>query len=170
MGASSTGTVATKKEVMTLSGESVMLALVDAAEGKLLPPPPGPKYEVRSLTLGCAHTPCKKGRPLNRGCGFYGCVAAVCDNHSWCCTNEWNDDCVAEFLNTCQRRCDCGGVFTDGPPYYPDASPCVSAVYTLGILGGGIGDTYCSETWWDGYCIAETDQVDITAACHPACQ
>ena len=37
-------------------------------------------------------------------------------------------------------------------------------------MGGGIGDTYCSEVWWDWICIAETDQLDITAACHPPCQ
>jgi len=170
VGASTTGTVATKKEQMTLSGESVMLALVDAQKGGVEPTSGGAQYQVLSYSPGCAHSPCRLGAALDPTCGWYGCVAAVCDKYSWCCTNVWNYKCYLEFLNSCQRRCDCNQVFTAGPAFYPDASLCVSEVYSLGTGGGGIGDTYCTEVEWDGICVAETDQLDITAACHPPCQ
>ena len=120
-----------------------------------------------ALTIGCAHSPCHEGAPLNPACGFYGCVARICEDDSWCCTVEWDDRCVAEMA-WCHHRCDCNQVFTSGEPFYPDASPCVSAVYSLG--GDGTGDHYCSEVWWDGICVAETGWPAITASCHPACQ
>jgi hypothetical protein len=161
VGVSATGTLTTPNGGrLALSGESAMLDHISAL-GEKLPPPPGSNFRVESLTIGCAHSPCKTGGPLNMYCGMYSCVATICALDSYCCTNGWIQRCVDEMVN-CPRRCDCSQVHTEGIPFYPDASPCTLAVYN--------GDTYCSDSWWDNICVAETYLPNYQAACNPICQ
>ncbi|HXJ23405.1 MAG TPA: hypothetical protein VMT03_24540 [Polyangia bacterium] len=160
VGVSATGTVASQDRALRLSGESVMLDHISAL-GEKLPPPPGTTFRIESLTLGCTHSPCKTGGPLASGCGMYGCVADVCAMDSFCCSTSWIQRCVNEMIN-CSRRCDCSQVHTTGYPFYPDASNCTIAIYNE--------DTYCSDTWWDNLCVAETFLPNNQTACNPMCQ
>jgi len=60
---------------------------------------------------GCEPTPDAKG------CGGCGCEECVCKNDAWCCTNEWDGQCVDECIN------DCGGCpFEEKPVNCGDAA------------------------------------------------
>jgi hypothetical protein len=161
IGVSATGTVSSGRGDLRLAGESAMLDHLSAHLDKL-DLPPGQMFMVRSLTLGCAHSPCKTGGPLNSLCGQYGCVAAVCASDSYCCTTSWIQRCVNEMPLDCPRRCDCSQVRTAGMAFYPDADPCTVAIYSE--------DSYCCDWSWDSLCVAETFLPVNIAACNSACQ
>jgi hypothetical protein len=169
VGATATGTVTKKDGPVAEAGESATVEILSPG-GEPMMQPAGSQVKALSLSIGCLHSPCHAGLPLDPACGFYSCVATICSNDidPYCCHVEWDSICIGEVTQYCQRRCDCSGVFTDGLPYYPDASPCTAAVYSRG--GDGTGDHYCSEVWWDGICISETSSPSITASCHPPCQ
>jgi hypothetical protein len=136
--------------------------LILAGAGCISAPDDDQPTEVKEGALfGCSHSPCKTGGPLVSGCGDYGCVAYICSFDSYCCNNAWDGYCVSEVAN-CARRCDCSQVQQTGWPFYPDASPCVSAI------GGEL--PYCVDTNWDSLCVAMTAFPTNHAACNPLCQ
>jgi thermolysin len=54
----------------------------------------------------CAHSVCTNGDALTSGCSTDGstvnaCVGTVCDSDSYCCTNEWDSQCVSEAKSWC---------------------------------------------------------------------
>lgn len=140
---------------------SVYAALLLAAAG-CMGAADEPKTEVKEgASIGCAHSPCTTGGPLNASCGMYGCVADICGFDSYCCGIAWDSTCVSEMAN-CPRRCDCSQVQTSGTAFYPDASRC-----TVTVCGG---DAYCCDTYWDNVCVAETYLPNYQPYCNPVCQ
>ena len=57
----------------------------------------------------CTHSPCKTGGPLKKDCA--PCVAKICQQDTFCCTQNWDDVCVdqAEASN-----CGCGAAGAGG--------------------------------------------------------
>jgi hypothetical protein len=51
----------------------------------------------------CAHDPCLPGIKLDPACD--SCVSLICLFDSFCCTNEWDLQCVAEVALTCGENC-----------------------------------------------------------------
>ncbi|KAI8619134.1 hypothetical protein BC830DRAFT_824765 [Chytriomyces sp. MP71] len=47
----------------------------------------------------CNHSECTTGPLLNKGCS--ACAAAVCKQDSYCCTNQWDSQCVSEVNQYC---------------------------------------------------------------------
>jgi hypothetical protein len=54
---------------------------------------------------GCAHDPCGEGAALTTGCDAGGCVAAVCNTDSFCCTTSWDSYCVSTAQSTAACGC-----------------------------------------------------------------
>jgi len=168
IGASGVGSLTTEKEQFVLAGESMMLAVLSSG-GSKLEPPVTYKALAFSRPAPCAHSPCTTGGPLSAACGYYACVALVCAWKSGCCANQWDQSCVDAVLEHCGHQCNCNDVTHDGAPFYPDASPCTTCVYTIGGPYG-TGDHFCSESSWDSWCRWDMEQSNCYAACHPPCQ
>ncbi|KAI8610650.1 hypothetical protein BC830DRAFT_1260891 [Chytriomyces sp. MP71] len=47
----------------------------------------------------CNHSECTTGPLLNKGCS--ACASAVCQQDSYCCTNQWDSQCVSEVNQYC---------------------------------------------------------------------
>ena len=52
----------------------------------------------------CEHELCDPGLPLDPTCD--PCAGAVCAQDSYCCTNEWDRQCVDEAEAICGLVCD----------------------------------------------------------------
>jgi hypothetical protein len=55
----------------------------------------------------CAHAACEKGNKLGADCS--PCVAAVCKGDDYCCSTEWDDQCVGEADSACSCACGAAG-------------------------------------------------------------
>jgi hypothetical protein len=162
IGASGFGAIISQEGPRQLRGESFTLQVLSTkGDATTAPQTRALKVESAMLQFGCSHSPCKEGAALVSGCGDYGCVAYICSFDSFCCNNQWDGWCVAEVAN-CARRCDCSQVTTTGWPFYPDASPCVSAI--------GGEQPYCVDTNWSSLCVAMTALPINHTACTPLCQ
>ncbi|KAI8621644.1 hypothetical protein BC830DRAFT_1077032 [Chytriomyces sp. MP71] len=51
----------------------------------------------------CNHSECTAGALLNKSCS--ACATAVCNNDSYCCTNQWDSQCVSEVATYCSIKC-----------------------------------------------------------------
>lgn len=111
----------------------------------------------------CAHTPCDLSGgsdPLSASCS--PCTQAVCSYDDYCCTVEWDQQCVdeAQADSACDNECsggcahdECveGAALTDG------CSQCVTDVCA--------DDPYCCTNLWDNYCIDDTSGYASCPAC-----
>jgi len=74
---------------------------------------------------GCAHSPCEVGDPLAQGCE--ACVDTVCAEDPYCCSDYWDNQCIAEADQLCGTDCcgngDCEGQTCDACP--ADCGECV---------------------------------------------
>ena len=52
------------------------------------------------FTCACAHSYCAAGVALQNLCD--PCVKRICELDSFCCTNQWDVNCVAETHSVCQ--------------------------------------------------------------------
>jgi len=113
----------------------------------------------------CDHDVCETGDPLDPDdCtdpDQAECAAAVIDNDSWCCEEEWDQLCVDAVADVCTITCggyECGDacdhdVCTEGDPLDPDdctdsdEAECAAAVID--------NDSWCCEVEWDEYCVDE---------------
>jgi secreted trypsin-like serine protease len=55
------------------------------------PPPPPPS--------GCEHDVCEPGAPLDPGCDL--CAGVICSFDDYCCTTEWDEQCIDEAAFVC---------------------------------------------------------------------
>ena len=155
VGATATATIAKGAKALAQAGQSVTLELLSPTTGEPIPQG-GTQFKALSLTVGCAHSPCREGVVLTQGCGPDACVSWICSVDPYCCGVAWDSICVAEVGSVCQRRCDCGTKCTEGNAFYPDACECISDIYGE--------DPYCSEVYWDSICVGE-----VTSVCHLPC-
>lgn len=57
-----------------------------------------------SATSGpCGHDPCASGSKLASSCD--PCVQTICAQDSYCCTNQWDAQCVGEVKTLCGETC-----------------------------------------------------------------
>lgn len=59
-----------------------------------------------AVPVGCAHDVCSLGaasQPLANGCD--PCVTTVCQSDSWCCSNDWDQQCKDEAVAWCGKTC-----------------------------------------------------------------
>lgn len=109
----------------------------------------------------CAHDECTAGAKLTDGCS--SCVTEVCDADSFCCSSQWDQQCVdaAESLcgldcgggggNDCAHdECTAGAALTDG------CSACVTAVCDV--------DSFCCSSEWDQQCV-NTAEIECGLSC-----
>jgi cysteine-rich repeat protein len=60
----------------------------------------------------CAHDFCDQGAALVSGCD--PCVTTICAADSFCCTNTWDSQCVAQVASLCGISCNAGPVCGNG--------------------------------------------------------
>src|SRR6185295_19304321 len=58
---------------------------------------------VGGAPTGCAHDVCIEGGPLDATCST--CASAVCGADSFCCTSQWDSQCVNEVADNCGMPC-----------------------------------------------------------------
>jgi len=71
-------------------------------EGGSAPPASG-SSESGGSAPACKHDVCSKGKPLDPACSN-PCAGAVCGLDAFCCTKEWDAQCVVEasfYCNAC---------------------------------------------------------------------
>lgn len=95
------------------------------------------------------HDSCETGTRLDESCGT--CAANVCAIDSFCCTNEWDEQCVFKASNVAEG-CSCAPIetchspCTEGDPLGLDCDPCAADV--CGAL------PECCDTAWTAACVA----------------
>jgi hypothetical protein len=101
---------------------------------------------------GCIHDECTAGGPLTQACS--SCAADVCAVDDYCCTTEWDQQCIDEADQVCVFICGGGGGFgcahdecAAGIALDPFCSDCAQTVCGF--------DAYCCETAWDDTCVNE---------------
>ncbi len=82
--------------------------------GNAAPPAPPPPPDPPPPPPTCAHDICSNGGALADGCD--ACVTQICAQDSYCCSNGWDDQCVAEVGSICGQSC-------DEPPAPPPPPP-----------------------------------------------
>jgi hypothetical protein len=120
----------------------------------------------------CPHDVCTEGDALDSTVcmGVEGqCVADVCAQDDWCCTEDWDDLCVN------LADAECNGICTGAGPCSGDVCT-VKATPRLETCDGCTGaicaaDPFCCDVEWDQACVDQADPLDaeyIGAACDSA--
>jgi hypothetical protein len=78
-------------------------ALVSAEDGSVYYV--GRTFRLSTKETGCNNSPCCA--PTTKSCGGTDTpvVRCVCGFDPWCCTKEWDDQCVSEAQNACSLQC-----------------------------------------------------------------
>ena len=84
-----------------------------------------------TCAAACSHSPCETGAPLDSTCT--SCAAEVCFQDPSCCTDDWDQFCVAQVQTVCGYQCE------------PGANSCANALpvssgRTFGTLTGSTND------------------------------
>jgi hypothetical protein len=113
----------------------------------------------------CDHAPCEPGAPLDPSCD--PCVEAVCATDPYCCTNEWDRQCVDEAEAICGLTCNtCAHDLCEpGAPLEPTCDSCVTEVCAA--------DPYCCDTSWDRYCVEGAEELcglECEGCAHEVCE
>ena len=107
---------------------------------------------------GCGHDVCAEGPALNQACGDV-CVAKLCEEDPFCCSDGWDAKCVSEVLgacgtarcvqNTCAHPiCAAGAALKTGC----DGTPkCVEKICQT--------DPVCCSSNWDDLCVGKIEDV-----------
>jgi len=128
--------------VLTDKDKAGIVALYGAPGGQ--PPPPPPPSQ-------CAHDKCIAGGKLTSGCD--ACVTQICAADPYCCSTQWDSQCVSEVNSICGLSCAaqpvaCAhSVCTTGTKLANGCNTCVSTVCAQ--------DAYCCNSQWDGQCVSE---------------
>lgn len=137
-GVSASGPLLVQGKPIVSVGESISIGEL-TGEGQQ-----GPTTMLFSAPMPvCAHSPCTMGPPLNGFCDW--CVSLVCSRDPFCCSNNWDAQCVNQVATICGQRCDCN-VCNTGQPINAYACAC-----TGNVCGA---DSYCCTHGWDGACVA----------------
>jgi hypothetical protein len=96
----------------------------------------------------CSHDVCQVGGALNTSCD--SCAEKVCNFDSYCCSNQWDSQCVQEAAELCNAGCSMSGLCghdecTSGNALETSCSECASAVCNF--------DPYCCNNSWDAMCV-----------------
>lgn len=102
----------------------------------------------------CGHDPCSAGPALDPACD--PCVAETCDADPYCCSTEWDEQCVGQATScgcdpgSPEPEPDPGGTCVHDPcipggPLDPSCGECAGLVCDV--------DPFCCETEWDIYCV-----------------
>lgn len=59
----------------------------------------GSEMQAFDVVYGCSHDPCQVGPALTSSCSPD--VGDVCQMDGWCCTNDWDGQCVSELPTKC---------------------------------------------------------------------
>ncbi len=82
------------------------------------------------------------------GCDDAGVESCVCDFDSWCCTDEWDSQCVGEV-----EEFGCGSCSFTGDCCQANGTPgCDNAAITACVCGQ---DSFCCSAAWDAQCVGE---------------
>ena len=101
----------------------------------------------------CDHEPTTTGGPLDPDCD--ACAADVCAVDSYCCTTDWDSQCVSEVAQYCSSAACDHDECTNGNALADDCSACTTAICAA--------DPYCCQTAWDDQCVSEAG---AEAACN----
>jgi cysteine-rich repeat protein len=111
----------------------------------------------------CAHDKCSAGIALTADCGD-PCVATICAMDDFCCTKQWDDQCIGEVAGLCgsvlcaaacsHSLCVAGDKLT---PQCDAPSSCVETICQT--------DGFCCAMEWDKTCVEKTKTV-----CQASCE
>ncbi len=97
----------------------------------------------------CSHSTCQTGAALQNGCE--PCVSQICAVDPFCCTNQWDSQCVQQVATVCGQTCPGGtcahSPCTTGVSLQNGCSPCVTQICAA--------DSYCCSILgeWDVLCV-----------------
>jgi hypothetical protein len=104
----------------------------------------------------CSHDECQQGGPLEAACST--CATDVCDLDGFCCSTDWDQQCVSEAEMLCPACAGGGGCAHDecvvGGPLDAACSACAGSVCGA--------DAFCCDTSWDATCV---DTANATGSC-----
>jgi hypothetical protein len=147
-------------------------------------PCPGIIYECGTTTGGgggtgsCDHDVCTAGTALDGSCD--SCAADVCAQDSFCCSNEWDQQCINEATDICGQ---CGGTGTGGGGTGGGTGAGGSSgtgggsnCHDVCVAGAALDtncstcsanvcaqDPYCCTTEWDSVCVGYVE--DFCGGC-----
>ena len=119
-------------------------------------------------TAGCTHDICSAGVTLASTCD--SCAANICASDPYCCSTEWDAQCVSEVTTICGQSCDGGSSGGSGDSTSTCAHPICSAGTKLTSSCDTCAatvcgyDPYCCSTNWDAQCVGE-----VTSFCGQSC-
>ncbi len=112
----------------------------------------------QTCTSNCAHPVCQSGAALQSGCE--PCVTQICAADSFCCTTQWDSQCVQQVQTVCGQTCSgntCAHSHcSTGAALQFGCSPCVTQVCN--------SDPFCCSTTWDASCVQQANTL-----CGQAC-
>jgi hypothetical protein len=111
----------------------------------------------------CAHPTCTEGAALTASCD--SCTAQICQADSYCCSTEWDRQCVSEVKSICHQSCSGSGgapgcthgVCATGGPLQPSCGSCTAKVCAA--------DPSCCSASWTASCVQKAVSI-----CGKKCQ
>ncbi|MFT3769918.1 MAG: hypothetical protein QM820_31195 [Minicystis sp.] len=103
----------------------------------------------------CDHAVCAEGAALSASCD--ACTTKICQADSYCCSNEWDRQCVSEVKTICKQTCAGGGgstpscshgVCQTGGPLLSSCGPCTAKVCQA--------DPSCCSDQWTAACVQKS--------------
>lgn len=86
----------------------------------------------------CGHDLCTSGGKLTASCD--PCVQAICAQDSYCCTNQWDAQCVGEVSSICGKTCGGSGSSSGGTT----SDPCGGVTYAGKCSGNTV--VWCEDS------------------------
>lgn len=101
----------------------------------------------------CGNESCFQPHFFSTGCNDADCCAAVCLQDPFCCSDEWDNVCVAQAFELCAGCGDPANGYCKQAHTTPGCNDgdCCATVCTL--------DSFCCETVWDQSCAAQAKEL-----------
>jgi hypothetical protein len=103
----------------------------------------------------CSHDTCSTGAKLVSGCD--PCATSICAQDGYCCSTQWDAQCVSEVASICGKSCGGGGdtcshpICSSGAKLTSGCDSCATSICAK--------DPYCCSTAWDSICVGEVGSV-----------
>ncbi|KAL7572450.1 hypothetical protein ACA910_006627 [Epithemia clementina (nom. ined.)] len=139
--------------------------IVQAPTSTPIPQEPPPTTPLPTFpTQGSCSGNCYRARAYETGCDCASCQAAVCDADSFCCTTEWDGQCVEQATELCSCNT-CDDDDDDDDNNNGNGDGCDQCGDCIAIRSSELGcscpscqtkvcqvDSYCCTLGWDLFC------------------
>src|SRR5262249_7741702 len=105
----------------------------------------------------CDHDACDTGGPLDPACD--ACAATVCGSDPFCCTNQWDTQCVGEASSQCGSACCGNGTCNQGEDCRGCPADCgqcpkpASCPHSVCLAGAALDPAECPDSCYGPVCM-----------------